>query len=221
VALLPLVACKEGDNNNSGADGSSAFDGGGGSTCPGAQIMCGGACIDPQSNYAYCGAKGDCAGANKGTNCPFNATCSAGVCKNMDWSTEFTLQKDALKCDKYRVVLDGSGNAMVVWHKSGQLHASRYSAAAGSWSSPQRIDDTARTGALSLLSAGDFVGNVLAVWHYRGKSGTGETTYHIGFNRFDGSSGSWNTAKEVTALGTGRLTPLVIAMSPSGDAILV
>lgn len=50
----------------------------GGSACPAPFVSCGGGCIDPRTNPAYCGASGDCAGSNAGETCP--AACSGGRC---------------------------------------------------------------------------------------------------------------------------------------------
>ncbi|MET0341542.1 MAG: hypothetical protein ABW252_11125 [Polyangiales bacterium] len=49
-------------------------------TCAGSQIKCGGRCIDPQSDRGYCGATGDCLGANDGNVCAAGNVCSAGLC---------------------------------------------------------------------------------------------------------------------------------------------
>jgi len=44
--------------------------------------MCGGQCIDPDSNNQYCGAKLNCAGANAGSMCSGNTPlCTAGMCQ--------------------------------------------------------------------------------------------------------------------------------------------
>jgi hypothetical protein len=56
--------------------------GDGPSTCPGGQIACAGACVDPLTSLAYCGASGDCAGPNAGAPCAAGHVCSgsAGTC---------------------------------------------------------------------------------------------------------------------------------------------
>ncbi len=49
-------------------------------SCPAGEIACGGACVDPMSDRAYCGASGDCAGANAGAACADGEVCAAGTC---------------------------------------------------------------------------------------------------------------------------------------------
>jgi hypothetical protein len=66
---------------NCGLDGTCT---GGVCTCSGVQIVCAGLCTDPTSNPAYCGASGNCQGANAGTNCNpdggTGSTCLNGAC---------------------------------------------------------------------------------------------------------------------------------------------
>lgn len=50
--------------------------------CPTGWVRCKGACINPQDNEAFCGAKLDCVGANAGTVCGANMVCEAGACKS-------------------------------------------------------------------------------------------------------------------------------------------
>ncbi|MET0793901.1 MAG: hypothetical protein ABW061_20445 [Polyangiaceae bacterium] len=53
-------------------------------SCPGTQLNCGGACIDPATDSAHCGATAGC-GANsvgsKGTACAAGTVCAAGSCE--------------------------------------------------------------------------------------------------------------------------------------------
>ena len=49
-------------------------------TCGGGSVVCGGACIDPNTNDQYCGATGDCTGAQAGTACAAGLACSSGQC---------------------------------------------------------------------------------------------------------------------------------------------
>ena len=48
--------------------------------CPGAQILCDGACVDPSTDAQYCGASGTCAGASAGTACTLGRSCVEGEC---------------------------------------------------------------------------------------------------------------------------------------------
>ncbi|MEQ9080020.1 MAG: hypothetical protein RLP09_39525, partial [Sandaracinaceae bacterium] len=49
-------------------------------SCPAGQIDCGGRCVDPDTNRAFCGASGDCSGANVGVTCGAGETCAMGAC---------------------------------------------------------------------------------------------------------------------------------------------
>ncbi len=51
--------------------------------CPVGQIDCGGRCVDPQTDNAYCGASGACTGTSDGTDCTkiSGTICSASSCQ--------------------------------------------------------------------------------------------------------------------------------------------
>lgn len=60
--------------------GSVCIDGSCGTGCGAGRIQCGGRCVDPLTDASYCGAKGDCAGANVGVVCrPGTSRCAAMV----------------------------------------------------------------------------------------------------------------------------------------------
>lgn len=48
--------------------------------CEPDRVACDGACIDPDTDPTYCGAMGDCMGANAGTTCTTNQRCFQGTC---------------------------------------------------------------------------------------------------------------------------------------------
>jgi hypothetical protein len=49
-------------------------------SCQAGLIDCNGTCIDPDSNPQYCGATGDCQGANDGDVCAIDEACVGGSC---------------------------------------------------------------------------------------------------------------------------------------------
>ena len=52
-------------------------------TCQSGLIDCNGTCVDPNNDEAYCGASGDCQGANAGVTCGVGEVCDgAGVCQS-------------------------------------------------------------------------------------------------------------------------------------------
>jgi hypothetical protein len=50
-------------------------------TCQPGLLACQGGCVDPMTNTAFCGATGDCAGANAGRACVAGQSCNAGACE--------------------------------------------------------------------------------------------------------------------------------------------
>jgi hypothetical protein len=49
-------------------------------SCQQGLVLCGGTCVDPLSDLSFCGATGDCQGANAGQTCAAGEVCSAGSC---------------------------------------------------------------------------------------------------------------------------------------------
>lgn len=51
-------------------------------------VVCNGACIDPMTDNVYCGASGDCQGANAGVTCTSGHVCEGGVCRAVDAASD-------------------------------------------------------------------------------------------------------------------------------------
>lgn len=51
-----------------------------GASCLSSQVLCGGKCIVPETDNAYCGASSDCKDANAGSKCKDGEVCSGGTC---------------------------------------------------------------------------------------------------------------------------------------------
>jgi hypothetical protein len=75
------------DPNHCGACGSRCLPGEvcTGGVCDGCQggvgeVQCGTLCIDPNTNPTYCGASGDCQGADQGVTCAQGYVCLNGKC---------------------------------------------------------------------------------------------------------------------------------------------
>jgi hypothetical protein len=52
------------------------------SSCPADHIVCNTSCVDPQTSSQFCGAQGDCSGANAGKLCQGVEQCIDGACKD-------------------------------------------------------------------------------------------------------------------------------------------
>ncbi len=61
---------------DAGADASTA--------CPNAgELRCNGTCVDPKTDEGFCGATGDCKGANAGKACVAGEACTSGACTSI------------------------------------------------------------------------------------------------------------------------------------------
>lgn len=121
-----------------------------------------------------------------------------------------------------QVAMDGDGNAVVVWSQTTAggtmtgILSSRYSASAGLWSMPKRIDASNAGDANVPQLAMDDGGNTTAVWlQYDG------VLVNLGANRMNASTGQWGTATLLETDNLGDASNAQIAMNASGDAIVV
>lgn len=48
--------------------------------CPSGFVLCGGNCVDPNTNRQFCGARMDCSGGNAGQSCGAGQICVGGMC---------------------------------------------------------------------------------------------------------------------------------------------
>jgi hypothetical protein len=69
------------EDTSSGEDSSSSTTG---PTCLADEVICDGACIDPDTDTQYCGATGDCMGDNAGVVCGDAEQCTEGACECTD-----------------------------------------------------------------------------------------------------------------------------------------
>ena len=80
-------ACNSSDKQSSDYKGQKCVGGqicsSGSCVCPSDLVLCNGNCIDPASDSAYCGARGDCKNENSGDVCTDGKTCVKGVCSQV------------------------------------------------------------------------------------------------------------------------------------------
>ena len=119
------------------------------------------------------------------------------------------------------IAMDASGNAIAVWRQPGSgegvfnIWSSRYTVGSG-WGSRELIGENGPANYLDPKIAIDASGNALAVWRHDGGFG-------IGYNRYTAGSG-WASPATPTLIGgldNGSLLPIQLAMSASGDAMVV
>ena len=73
--------CKDANKGEACGDGTSCKQGTCQQGCVAGQILCDGKCITPGTDNQYCGASGDCKGANKGEACGDGTSCKGGTCQ--------------------------------------------------------------------------------------------------------------------------------------------
>ena len=117
-----------------------------------------------------------------------------------------------------RVAMDGSGNAVAVWHQSDgtrdNIWANRYTPSGG-WGTATLIETDNAGNACYPQVAMDGSGNAIAVWYqYDG------TRYNIWANRYT-PSGGWGTATLIETDDAGNAAIPQVAMDSSGNAVAV
>jgi hypothetical protein len=208
------VVCKAGERCTSGACVLS---------CQQGLIDCAGTCVDPDTSVAYCGATGDCSGANAGQTCPLTTACVAGSCKKLflAWGAAQLIETDnAGGATNAQVAVDTSGNATVVWRQSDgtrdNIWANRYSAPTGSWGKAQLLETDNAGYATDPQVAVDASGNATAVWYqYDGMRN------NIWSNRYSATTGTWGTAQLIETENLGHAFAPQVAMDASGNATAV
>lgn len=103
------------------------------------------------------------------------------------------------------IAIDPVGNALVTWNAGNGIDAARYSAAAGTWSTPVRLSPAMFPGEPS--AATDAAGNGIVVW---GDSGRIKTV------RYSRASDTWGVAEDISSGYLPR-----VAMDAAGNAIVM
>ena len=138
------------------------------------------------------------------------------------WGTPARIGEEANRAQPSDVVIDDSGNAIVVWSQLdgtgvGRVYADRYVAGSG-WGTPEVININNGSGdALGPQIALDGSGNAIAVWLQKDGAAIGSIYGTVYANRYVAGSG-WG-APEVIGSGSGNATFPDIAMNKNGDAI--
>ena len=121
-----------------------------------------------------------------------------------------------------RIAIDAGGNALVVWVQDGgprrSIVASRYTAAANTWSTAVLIETDDTGSAWKPKIAIDANGNALAVWAQ--DDGTENSVFA---NRYTASSNTWGTAVAIetdNVIGHSASEPQ-IAVDANGNALAV
>lgn len=128
---------------------------------------------------------------------------------NKSWGTAAYIEDGTANAMNPQVVVDLSGNAIVVWQQSGYIYANRYTQGTG-WGGAAVIESETTT-AKSPQIAFDASGNAIAVWVQNN---------HIWANRYTTGTGLWGTAAAIeTESGVADLPQ--IAVNSSGNAIAV
>lgn len=173
-------------------------------TCAAGQFECNGACVNPLTNAAYCGAS-DCDGTG-GEACAVGQACVSGVCVAfVQWSAGERVDNPALDTvtTEQELATDSAGNAVLLFRQqinadgsSLRPFATYYSSLTKTWSAPVRLDGETGTGGYrvrSLRVSMNAAGVAVAVWL---AETSGNTTALLA-SRFQG--GSWSLPVEVAS----------------------
>jgi hypothetical protein len=122
------------------------------------------------------------------------------------------------------VAVDPGGNAFAVWHQSDGMHkniyASRYDAAAGTWSGAEIIDAVDYDAYYPHVAV-DANGNAFAVWHQKDTVlDISDYNTDIYANRYDAGTGAWTGAVIIDA-GDYRAWYPRVAVDANGNAFAV
>jgi hypothetical protein len=119
--------------------------------------------------------------------------------------------------------IDVNGNVIAVWHQDGgtgipDIWANRYSAANGTWSMPQLLENDPGYAFNYALSM-DAAGNAIAVWD---QETADNATFipKIWARRYDATNDTWGPAEMISDSAGEGIIPSV-AMDPGGSAIVV
>ncbi|MDB6105106.1 MAG: hypothetical protein JWO52_5105 [Gammaproteobacteria bacterium] len=119
-----------------------------------------------------------------------------------------------------QIAFDANGDAIAVWDQLDNagfhIWASRYTAAAGSWSTAQMIQSDDVVQAFGPQIGIDRAGNALVVWN----QSHGAMQTEIWANRYAAANGGWGTAGRISDTAGGAGTPH-IATDANGDALVV
>lgn len=101
--------------------------------CHGTKIRCEDFCVYPDSDARYCGAAGDCQGANAGRACAGDEHCVSGLCVDMPsgYGRAYDVQdlRTRMPTQGYSAGIDARGEGLIVWahdHDSSELWARRF-----------------------------------------------------------------------------------------------
>ena len=135
------------------------------------------------------------------------------------WGIATLIETDNLgDAARPQVAVDGSGNAIAVWHQfDGALYntwSSRYVVGIG-WGTAKLLETGNSGGAVYPQVAVDGSGNAIAVWHQHDG-----ISYNIYSNRYVVGVG-WGTATLIETDNTGTAQYPQVAVDGSGDAIAV
>jgi hypothetical protein len=135
------------------------------------------------------------------------------------WSTAARVDATAVEAGSAQLAFDAQGDAIAVWDQSEgagfHIWSSRYTAAAGSWSTARMIENDDAVQAFNAQIGIDTAGNAVVVWIQSDST----TRTEIWSNRYTAADG-WGTAHAIsdTAGGAGSAQ---LAMDANGDALVV
>lgn len=133
-------------------------------------------------------------------------------------------EADGVEILEPKLALDGNRGGMAIWLRVHgdrvTLWASRMTPA-GNWQPVEQIDGAIAGKAAAAHIAMDAAGNAIAVWERRAIAGGAEAVVNIGAARFDVVTQKWDEAFVLQRNLVTDATAPRIAMSPTGNAVVV
>ena len=137
---------------------------------------------------------------------------------SQSWGTAQLLETDNISfANAPHLVLDASGNGMVVWEQSDGIRKSiwsrRYNVASGQWEVASLIESSAEDANAPQIAV-DANGNFVAVW--RGYDGVVHNRYNLWANRYVAGAG-WGSASLISNNTTDPAAPSDALVSRNAD----
>ena len=193
--------------------------------CPSGQVICGGKCVDPDTDPNFCGATLDCEGANSGEACGGGEYCVDEQCEPtcpLDYLVCGDKCVDPLGSDEFCGATD-CGNVMT----AGETCSTEESCVVGEcrafvfeWSSGVQVNAAGTTTDNFQVVGTDANGNTLVVWKQFGIPGD-FTTLGLYARRYRFATKTWSNPVRVDVGVNEQVRNQHLVVAANGNAYVV